>query len=115
MAARFDPDGSLDPGFGGGAPVIDKAISFGVSYAFVSDHATLHGTAVGSEDAGGMGDFRWMVLRYRSDGALEDQFGQGGVILTRLVNTPMAQARAWAVAEDPATGTIVVGGLVQIP
>jgi uncharacterized delta-60 repeat protein len=102
---RFDPDGSVDTGFGTDGRVNEPRGSFspdGHSYALSDILVQPDGKIV----AVGSGDGRFLVVRYRSDGSLDDSFGSGG-----LAPAPAASvgASAYAVARQK-DGKLVVAG-----
>jgi uncharacterized delta-60 repeat protein len=94
----------LDPSFGTGG-VIQQAV--GASAAF-GDVVPMPGgkfLAVGSNNAGGTGDF--LLIKYNSDGSRDASFGNGGIVQSSF--TKAAFASAAAVQSD---GKIVVVGSV---
>ncbi len=93
---RYNSDGTLDPSFGNGGmaitPVGADAGAFGLA---------LQG---GKLVAAGVSDDQIAVVRYNSDGSLDTDFGNGGIVTTSVG----ARAAARAVAVQG--GKIVVAG-----
>ncbi|MDQ6672808.1 MAG: hypothetical protein M3069_19035 [Chloroflexota bacterium] len=103
---RYNPDGSLDAGFGRGGVVAERTPQGGLSpEALViqaDGKAVLGGTASDLATAAvGFG-----LARYNADGSLDSGFGAGGRVLTR-VGAATAEAHALALQAD---GTILVAG-----
>jgi uncharacterized delta-60 repeat protein len=106
--ARFDPDGSLDAGFGDGGKVFtslraaDEA-SFGRAVALQPDGKILL--------AGGVGNLSGFALaRYEPDGSLDPAFGVDGKLVTLFkAGNAYRWAEAYAVAVQP-DGKIVAAG-----
>ena len=74
VVARYDEDGTLDPGFGsGGVAVIDR------TSAFAADIAV---TAAGKLVVAGTLDGTFAIARYNPDGSLDAGFGDGGTAVT---------------------------------
>lgn len=112
---RYNTDGSLDTTFGTGGII---RTSIGPSDVATTDLARglwLQGTGnflvCGQSNAAGNGtDFA--VLRYTPAGVLDSTFGNGGIVLTDFGG---GDDGAYALAVDPKTGTIVVGGSTTPP
>jgi uncharacterized delta-60 repeat protein len=103
---RYNADGSLDTGFGGGDGIVTTSISAGDDKA--------HGLAlqadgkiiVVGETSGNGKDFA--VLRYNADGSLDTLFGGGdGIVTTDFAGGSFDVAYRVVVQAD---GRIVVGG-----
>jgi uncharacterized delta-60 repeat protein len=103
---RYNADGSLDTGFGGGDGIVTTSISAGDDKA--------HGLAlqadgkiiVVGETSGNGKDFA--VLRYNADGSLDTSFGGGdGIVTTDFAGGSFDVAYRVVVQAD---GRIVVGG-----
>ena len=81
--ARYNPDGTLDTGFGGDGVVTtdftpreDGVYSIGIE---------ADGKIVAAGDAGlGSGDSRFAVARYNADGTLDSTFGGDGKVTTQF-------------------------------
>jgi uncharacterized delta-60 repeat protein len=73
FAARYNPDGSLDPGFGNGGIVVAPAGGWAQAMFLRADGRIV---AAGTASA----DFR--VVRYNPNGSLDPTFGQGGTATT---------------------------------
>ncbi|MDQ1518225.1 MAG: hypothetical protein QOE80_4055 [Actinomycetota bacterium] len=109
--ARYNPDGSLDPGFGTAGLVIANLRPLSAD--------TIFGLALqpdGKILAGGTtfpdtvalrpnGDF--MLARYTADGSPDATFGVGGVVTTDFGKESWDEARALALQPD---GSILLGG-----
>jgi uncharacterized delta-60 repeat protein len=104
--ARYNPDGTLDSGFGAGGRVLTR-----VGAATAAAHAVAlqpDGDVVvaGSGFTATTGVSNFAVARYTPDGSLDPGFGSGGVVLTPMAASG-AEARAIGVQSD---GRIVVAG-----
>ena len=75
--ARYLEDGSLDPGFGGGDGKVTTDVTAGTD-RILDVRVEPDGTILAAGIAGDQ--FAW--ARWTSDGALDDSFGNGGVVLT---------------------------------
>ena len=75
--ARYLEDGSLDPGFGGGDGKVTTDLTAGTDRIL-----DLRVEPDGSVLAAGIAGDQFAWVRYTSDGALDDSFGNGGVVLT---------------------------------
>lgn len=101
VIARYNADGSLDSGFGGGDGVV--IITVGKYSSFVNDLA-IQGD--GKIVAVGWAYRDFGVVRLNADGSLDGSFGESGIVTTDFdSNVDLANA----VAIDD-TGRIVVGG-----
>ena len=73
--ARYNPDGSLDAGFGAGGKVVtDLGGSFGETARAVAIQPDGKIVVVGASGS------HAMVVRYRSSGRLDARFGDGGIV-----------------------------------
>jgi uncharacterized delta-60 repeat protein len=108
VAARYNADGSIDPGFGSGG-----SVTLDLSGGQLQQRAL--GVAVQPDDklvvvgetlraAGTRGQFTFGLLRFSADGSLDPSFGSGG----QVVDAPVVGS-AFAVAIQP-DGKIVVAG-----
>ncbi len=106
VIVRYNADGSLDTGFGGGDGIVTTDITgnddAAVSVAIQSDGTIV---VVGTTDTGSNYDVA--VLRYNTDGSLDTGFGGGdGIVTTDLTGNDDA-AVSVAIESD---GKIVVAG-----
>ncbi|MCP4927089.1 MAG: hypothetical protein GY916_14235, partial [Gammaproteobacteria bacterium] len=103
---RYNSDGTLDTGFGGGDGIVTTAIGsgqdFGISVAVQSDGKILLG---GYNQSGGNKDFA--LTRYNSDGTLDTSFGGGDGIVTTGVGAGNDLGQSITVQSD---GKILLGG-----
>src|SRR5262249_27008903 len=78
--ARYQPDGSLDPTFGGGGQVLTNfgGSAFAGGVVIQPDGKIV---AVGTS-VGGTSPPRMAVARYNADGSLDPGFGSGGTFTT---------------------------------
>ncbi|MFH8627539.1 calcium-binding protein [Streptomyces vietnamensis] len=103
--ARYNPDGSLDTGFGSGGRVTTDIGNYEFDSAFGGVVLQPDGrmVAAGSTGSGG-GDFA--LARYNPDGSLDAGFGTGGKVVTHVSG---AGDRAEGLAIRP-NGRIVAAG-----
>jgi uncharacterized delta-60 repeat protein len=105
-AVRLLPDGTPDESFGEGGAVVtdlggdDKAAAVAVQ---LDGKVVLAGRGANEDDD-------WAMLRYTSDGVLDETFGDGGIVSTDLTSGE-DYATGIVVQED---GGIVLGGVGQI-
>ena len=80
--ARYNPDGSLDTGFGFGGTLrtFFGGDSEGANALVVQPDGKL--VAAGFSNAGAPGDFDFALVRYLPDGSLDTGFGSGGTLRT---------------------------------
>ena len=83
--ARFNADGTLDNSFGEKGIVttkIDTANDFGVSVAIQNDNKIVigGGAIIGN-------DYDFVLVRYNTDGSLDDSFGEKGIVTTPQTGT----------------------------
>ncbi|MFF8606453.1 calcium-binding protein [Streptomyces sp. NPDC015346] len=103
---RYNPDGSLDPTFGGDGIVttdFEQRNDEARALALQSDGKIV--AVGGSTDWGGNGS--WSAARYHPDGTLDTSFGDGGRVLTQTNLEAIGTAEAVSVQPD---GRIVLGG-----
>jgi len=109
--ARYNPDGSLDLGFGNGGKVTtDFAGSVVYSLALQSDGKILAGGQTGSS-VGFPPPLDAALARYNPDGSLDSGFGSGGKVTTDF-GTGFDAAYSLALQPD---GKIVVAGVGGVP
>jgi uncharacterized delta-60 repeat protein len=99
--ARYNPNGTLDPGFGSGGTVLT---SFGGSLSAAADVAV---QPDGKIVAVGIANGDFGVARYNGDGTLDAGFGSGGLVTTDFGG--FDQANGVALQSD---GKIVVVGIL---
>jgi uncharacterized delta-60 repeat protein len=83
---RYNPDGSIDTGFGAHGGVLN---SFGSSAPFASANALVQqpdGRLIVAGDAGDENSSNFALARYTSDGNLDGTFGSGGQVITAIPN-----------------------------
>ena len=98
---RYNPDGSLDSGFGNGGTVTTAlSTSYDRAYAVTIQ-------ADGKIVAGGTTSGKFSLARYNADGSLDSGFGSGGKVVTTFGN----EAYAITVQAD---GKIVLSGGTQL-
>lgn len=91
LAARFNSDGSLDPGFSSGGSAIANFSSAGLSESFVhsvvqqNDGKTLLIGGV-TDRTGVYGAVDFAIARYDANGTLDTSFGTNGKVLTDFSN-----------------------------
>jgi uncharacterized delta-60 repeat protein len=102
---RYNPDGSLDSGFGSGGKVITDfgAGEWANAVALQSDGKIL----VGGCYEYGTRLIKWLIARYNTDGILDTSFGDNGKVLTSISNYTMNLLFGLAVQDD---GKIVGAG-----
>lgn len=116
VLARFNPDGSLDASFGGDGRIIER-ISTGGNGDRVMDLAIQPDgriVVVIALNHSGL-NVDWMLLRYNTDGSLDEQFG--GALAQQMIPSlplgesyPIMEADSIALQSD---GSIVVAGEVD--
>jgi uncharacterized delta-60 repeat protein len=105
-AARYRPDGTLDPTFGSGGTVVtdlggdDKAAAVAIQ---PDGKIVLAGRGVDNDDD-------WALLRYLPDGTLDPTFGSGGIVGTDF-NGGEDWVGGLAIRPD---GKIVIGGVAHV-
>jgi len=100
---RFLPDGTADPTFGDGGL---SAIAIGQSAPFVFSVLPLPSGDI--LVAGNLGGFA--VMRLHDDGALDAEFGDGGIANVDFSDLEFAGTAAIAVTVDPQGRILLVGG-----
>ena len=105
--ARYKPDGTLDPSFGGDGKVTTRVGSgSGAAAAVLQPDGKI--VAVGSASVGGA--HRFALARYRPDGTLDPSFGGDGKVTTRIGG---GFARAVALKPDGRIVAVGVSGSLQ--
>ncbi len=99
---RYLPNGLPDPDFGGGDGVVTTKVGVG---ATALDVEAAKGGKVVVVGGGGPASGEGLVLRYRSNGTLDQSFGTGGIVRVRVGKASTAFA-----CEVGARGKIVVAG-----
>ena len=103
--ARYNGDGSLDPGFAGGKVTTDFGSTFNQAFA-VAVQADGKIVASGLALIGGVDVFA--VARYNADGSLDTSFSSDGKVTTAF-GVSFDQSLAQAIALQPDTKIIAVG------
>jgi uncharacterized delta-60 repeat protein len=107
-AARYNPDGSLDPTFGGGGTVttdIGTTTDEGRALAVQPDGKVV--VAGISQSVSQIDDV--VLVRYNADGSLDSTFGSGGVV--RIVGSSTLAIEINAAAVQPDGKILVAGGV----
>ena len=99
LVARYNPDGSLDSGFGSGGKVATDFGSFDQALEAVV-------AADGKITVGGRSGGEFALARYTADGNLDPSFGSGGKVTTDFG----AIDTAFAIARDSAGRITAAGG-----
>ena len=99
---RYLPNGLPDPDFGGGDGVVTTKVGVGATGL---DVEAAKGGKVVVVGGGGPASGEGLVLRYRSNGTLDQSFGTGGIVRVRVGKASTAFA-----CEVGARGKIVVAG-----
>jgi uncharacterized delta-60 repeat protein len=108
MLARYNSDGSIDAGFGGGMPVSTDFFGGDDSPAGLALQTDGKIVATGAAE-GGIGDFDFALARYDNDGSPDATFGIGGKVTTDFLGG-IDVARSVVVQGD---GKIIAGGLAN--
>lgn len=110
LVMRFTEDGELDPNFGENGVVrtyIDSSLARGRTIECRQDGAIfLGGFATPNLLAD---DYQFALLKYYSDGTLNEDFGEGGIVVTPFVSDQFHPSRIDALAFD-LDGKIVAAG-----
>jgi uncharacterized delta-60 repeat protein len=102
---RYDVDGYLDTGFGAGG-VVTTAIGTGHNAASDTVFDADGKIVVSGYYQNDQGNWEICVLRYNTDGSLDDTFGSGGVATVAV----SADTLAASLAIDSAGRIVIVGG-----
>jgi uncharacterized delta-60 repeat protein len=106
VLARFNADGSLDTSFGtGGKVTTDIAGGFAQERARAVAIQSDGKIVVAGEASLPSGDLAVAIVRYNTDGTLDDKFGAGG----KAFNAPAVKGRAFDVAIQPDGRIVIVG------
>ena len=81
VVARYNPDGSLDAGFGSGGTVITDLGGNDVAFAVALQ---IDGKIVVGGYTNSSGLSHWVLARFNTDGSLDTSFGSGGKVITGL-------------------------------
>jgi len=114
---RYNPDLSLDAGFGTGGKVLTDISGTGSSDSAAAVAIQPNGkiVAAGSSNAPGSSDFA--LVRYNRNGTLDAGFGTGGKVLTDISGTGSSSGAAAVVIQPDgkivAAGTSYSGGAEQ--
>jgi uncharacterized delta-60 repeat protein len=107
--ARYNPDGTLDAGFGSGGRVATDFGSSGqdgaTAVALQADGKVLAAGCSSTADFV-LGDFA--VARYNPDGTLDDSFGTAGQVTTQFIGSTQDLGQGLVVAQSD--GKIIVAG-----
>ena len=81
---RLNPDGSLDESFGDGGRVVTSFPNDAEAHAVAvqPDGKVLVGGYGSSDPKAGMEGSDYTLVRYNSDGSLDEEFGEDGVVMT---------------------------------
>src|SRR5262249_37980543 len=107
--ARYNTDGTLDAGFGVGGKVLTD---FGVSATAYSIAVQPDGKIVAAGAANIDGNYDFEVVRYNSDGRLDESFGAGGKVSTDfgMLDQGFSWALGYSLAIQPDGHIVVAGG-----
>lgn len=118
MLARFHPDGTLDDSFGAGGlvttPVVSGYYDKANEVALQTDGKII---VAGVADMGGTAESYALerqdiaLIRYNSDGTLDPEFGNGGIVTTSVAPAEFDEATSLVVQAD---GKIVVAGKAEL-
>jgi len=101
---RYNPDGSLDTGFGAGGKV-QTGFASGVGYSSLAEAIVLQPDGkIVVAGSSWFGTSRFTLVRYNTDGTLDTGFGTGGIA---LADVGYGEARSVALQPD---GRIVAAG-----
>ena len=110
--ARYNTDGTLDASFGNGGTVLTE---FGVSAQAYAMAVQPDGKIVVAGEANIDGGDNFELVRYNSDGSLDESFGTGGKVSTDfgLAEQGFSYAQGYSLAIQP-DGKLVVAGAAYI-
>lgn len=104
---RLQADGTLDEGFSGAGPVMQHALRID-ALAILADGAMIVSGQERVPLDDGSESWDYIVVRHRSDGRIDDSFGDGGVFRLNLDNR---QASAVLVAPQPDGGAAIASAV----
>jgi uncharacterized delta-60 repeat protein len=109
---RLLADGTEDPGFGAGGVVITSSpdrSEAAVDVAFLSDGSIVAAGTLDAFDDHVLAD--WAVAKFHADGAVDQDFGSGGIVRTNLERDEFSESfdQVGAVAVDDDGQITVVG------
>lgn len=107
--ARYDPAGSLDPGFGNAGVVTTAFQGLGDTAQALTIQADGRILAGGYSKVA-IGDTRFSLARYQPNGSLDPTFGTGGKVTTAV---GPSYAKIWGLGVQSG-GRIVAGGLARM-
>jgi len=108
LVARFLPSGALDPAFAGGVVTLDSAgmSDFGTAVALQPDGKIV---VAGATTPGDLNARQGLVVRLKTDGTPDLEFGTGGRVQLGLGPSAASFTRLMAVAVQPDSGIVVAG------
>ena len=110
-AAIASADGTLDPGFNGGAPRIGTSAQ-GLAWSTQSLRIPAVVQADGRIVVGGQSGGAMTLARFNADGTLDTTYGVNGFVSARFAGTPTSSpgaSAATALALDPAGNVLATG------
>ncbi len=84
IVVRYDTNGVLDPTFGNGSSVITDGVDAANDVLIQPDGAIVIAGHAPGEDATGISGADFAAVRYTSGGALDTNFGNGGIATTNI-------------------------------
>ncbi len=112
---RYNPDGTLDLGFGSGGTTITN-YGFGPTYPLSLQLTAANDILVRANGFGSQGQVG-LLIKYRGDtGMLDEQFGDGGIVAAPSTSpadffqgsVPLSDSGLLAALESPYTGSMLV-------
>ena len=105
LAARYNPNGSLDSSFGTGGKVLTQSGATVTAMALAPDGKIV----VGGNHRDLNGHVAFFLARLNSNGSLDNSFGSGGVVFTQVGASANKYSDVLAVAVQP-DGKVLAGG-----